>query len=78
MKVTEVSNQFLLYGIHFVYDEMSRPYSRTYSGRPSRNGDTRVIVSRDNAQHLEFFMNGSWRHNQERCRKHTNKECNMR
>ena len=54
---------------------MSRPYIRGYFGGPPRNGDTRVTVDRDNAQHLEFFMNGSWRHNQERCREHTNKEC---
>jgi hypothetical protein len=36
---TEVSNQFLLYGIHFVYDEMSRPYSRTYFG-----GSTTFVI----------------------------------
>jgi hypothetical protein len=50
-------------------------YRRRSIGGPPRNGDTRVIVDSDNAQHLEFFMNGSWRHNQQRCREHTNRDC---
>jgi hypothetical protein len=38
---------------------VGRPYSRTYFGGPPRNGDTRVIVDKDKAQHPEFFMNSS-------------------
>jgi len=57
---------------------MSKPnfYERSsYPSRPPRNGDTRVIADKENVPHLEFFMNGSWRHNQDRCREYTNKDC---
>src|SRR5918911_27399 len=35
--------------------------SRFSLGNP-KNGHQRVIVDRDDIKHLEFFMNGSWRH----------------
>ncbi|MGE5635059.1 MAG: hypothetical protein ACM3VV_07485 [Deltaproteobacteria bacterium] len=28
----------------------------------AKNGDERVIIDSNNNKHLEFFMNGSWRH----------------
>jgi hypothetical protein len=39
-----------------------------------KNGHQRVVADRDNIQHLEVFMNGSWRHDS-KCREYTNKEC---
>jgi hypothetical protein len=47
--------------------------SRYSLGNP-KNGHQRVIVDRDNNKHLEFFMNGSWRHDP-KCRELTNKDC---
>jgi hypothetical protein len=47
--------------------------SRFSLGNP-KNGHQRVIVDRDDIKHLEFFMNGSWRHDP-KCRELTNKDC---
>jgi len=33
----------------------------------AKNGQQRVITNRDNIRHLEYFMNGQWRHSA-RCR----------
>jgi hypothetical protein len=34
------------------------------------------VSDRDGAPHLEYFMNGSWRHSTEKCRLRVNKTCN--
>ena len=39
-----------------------------------KNGYQRVVADRDNIQHLQVFMNGSWRHDS-KCREYINKEC---
>jgi hypothetical protein len=46
----------------------------TFNANNPKNGHQRIIVDNDNSQHLEVFMNGSWRHDQ-KCREFTNKEC---
>jgi hypothetical protein len=28
----------------------------------AKNGQRRVITNRDNIRHIEYFMNGQWRH----------------
>jgi hypothetical protein len=28
----------------------------------AKNSDERIIIDNNNNKHLEFFMNGSWRH----------------
>jgi hypothetical protein len=55
---------------------------RNYSGPSSRfvatnpkNGSERIVVDREDAKHIEVFMNGSWRHMQEKCREYINKDC---
>jgi hypothetical protein len=55
------------------------PYSRDSprlvgSGAP-RNGQERTVSDRDGVNHLEYFMNGSWRHYTAKCRVFVNKEC---
>ena len=40
----------------------------------AKNSDERIIIDNNNNKHLEFFMNGSWRHDP-KCREHTNKDC---
>jgi hypothetical protein len=45
------------------------------SGAP-KNGQERLVADRDGANHLEYFMNGSWRHNSANCKKRTNPQCN--
>jgi hypothetical protein len=40
----------------------------------AKNGHERVVNDRDNAKHLEYFMNGQWRHSNN-CKDFTNKEC---
>ena len=40
----------------------------------AKNGQERVVNDRDNAKHLEYFMNGQWRHSNN-CKDFTNKEC---
>ena len=42
--------------------------------KSAKNGQERVITTNDNSKHLEYFMNGSWRHST-RCKENTNKEC---
>jgi len=40
----------------------------------AKNGDERVILDSNNNKHLEFFMNGSWRHSN-KCKTITNNQC---
>lgn len=40
----------------------------------AKNGDERVIVDNNNNKHLEFFMNGSWRHSN-KCKVSINNQC---
>ena len=40
----------------------------------AKNGHERIVNDRDNAKHLEYFMNGQWKHS-ENCKTFTNKEC---
>jgi hypothetical protein len=49
--------------------------TRTRSGAP-KNEQERTVTDRDGAPHLEYFMNGSWRHSTARCRLRVNKACN--
>jgi hypothetical protein len=39
-----------------------------------KNGYQRVTLEYDGFNHLQVFVNGSWRHDY-RCKEHTNKEC---
>ncbi|HEV8404300.1 MAG TPA: hypothetical protein VGQ13_00170 [Nitrososphaera sp.] len=48
---------------------------RVGSGAP-KNEQERTVTDRDGAAHLEFFMNGSWRHSTARCKLRVNKACN--
>lgn len=48
---------------------------RAGSGAP-RNEQGRTVTDRDGAAHLEYFMNGSWRHSATRCKLKVNKVCN--
>ena len=40
----------------------------------AKNGDERIITDNDTNKHLEFFMNGSWRHSN-RCKINVNIQC---
>ena len=40
----------------------------------AKNGDERIIVDGNNNKHLEFFMNGSWRHSS-KCKIVINSQC---
>jgi hypothetical protein len=42
----------------------------------SMNGHKRVTTNRDNIRHLEYFLNGQWRHSYD-CKKFTNTGCTM-
>lgn len=44
------------------------------SGAP-KNGQERTVTDRDGNRHLEYFVNGSWRHHSAKCRLWVNKEC---
>ncbi|HEY3095105.1 MAG TPA: hypothetical protein VGJ42_05035 [Nitrososphaera sp.] len=48
---------------------------RTGSGAP-KNEQERTVTDRDGVAHLEYFMNGSWRHSTARCKLRVNKACN--
>jgi hypothetical protein len=43
----------------------------------TKNGQERVTTNRDNIRHLEYFMNGQWRHSH-RCKEFTNKDCTIK
>jgi len=43
----------------------------------AKNGHQRVGNDRDNARHLEYFMNGQWKHS-ENCKDFTNKACTIK
>jgi hypothetical protein len=43
----------------------------------AKNGQERVITDRDNSRHLQYFINGQWRHS-EKCREYANKECKVK
>ncbi len=49
--------------------------TRVRSGAP-KNEQERTVTDRDGASHLEYFMNGSWRHSTARCKLRVNKFCN--
>ena len=40
----------------------------------AKNCDERIILDSNNNKHLEFFMNGSWRHSN-KCKNATNSQC---
>ncbi|HET7643371.1 MAG TPA: hypothetical protein VFK40_07670 [Nitrososphaeraceae archaeon] len=40
----------------------------------AKNGDERIITDNYNNKHLEFFMNGSWRHSN-KCKMNVNNQC---
>jgi hypothetical protein len=40
----------------------------------AKNSDERVIIDNNNNKHLEFFMNGSWRHSH-KCKTVVNSQC---
>jgi hypothetical protein len=40
----------------------------------AKNGDERVVTDRDNQKHLQYFMNGQWRHS-DKCKEFTNAQC---
>ncbi|AIF82917.1 hypothetical protein NTE_00841 [Candidatus Nitrososphaera evergladensis SR1] len=44
------------------------------SGAP-KDGHERIVADRDGGKHLEYFRNGSWRHDATRCKAKINKEC---
>jgi hypothetical protein len=39
----------------------------------AKNGHERVTTDRDNNKHLQFFMNGQWRHS-DKCKQLANKD----
>ena len=43
----------------------------------AKNGHECVMSDRDTAKHLEYFMNGQWKHS-ENCKSFTNKECTFK
>ncbi|HEY7108318.1 MAG TPA: hypothetical protein VH415_02705 [Nitrososphaeraceae archaeon] len=43
----------------------------------AKNGHERITTDRDRIRHLEYFMNGQWRHSN-KCKELANKECTMR
>jgi hypothetical protein len=53
--------------------EQHRRYSARVLGRQETH--EKVIADRDGNNHLEFFMNGSWRHSREKCRANVNPQC---
>jgi len=42
-----------------------------------KNGHERTVTDRDGVKHLEYFVNGSWRHYTAKCRLWVNKECRL-
>ena len=42
-----------------------------------KNGYERIVGNIDNAKHVEYFMNGQWKHS-ENCKTFTNKECTVK
>jgi len=45
--------------------------------KTAKNGHERITTDRDRIRHLEYFMNGQWRHSN-KCKEFTNKECMVR
>jgi hypothetical protein len=43
----------------------------------AKNGHERIVTDRDNMKHLEYFMNGQWKHS-ENCKEFTNKDCTFK
>lgn len=43
----------------------------------AKNGHERVTTDRDNNKHLQFFMNGQWRHS-DKCKQLANKDCGVK
>jgi hypothetical protein len=43
----------------------------------AKNGQERFISDRDNQRHLQYFMNGQWRHS-DRCKEFANKDCTFK
>jgi hypothetical protein len=46
--------------------------------RSPRNGDERIVSDEDDIKHLEYFVDGSWRHDGEKCRAKINPVCNRK
>jgi hypothetical protein len=44
------------------YINMRKAIETIRKSNTAKNGDERVIIDSNNNKHLEFFMNGSWRH----------------
>jgi hypothetical protein len=64
-----------LYSI--IMRDHSSSASRFITTNINKNGSETIVVDEDGSKHLKIFMNGSWRHIQEKCREHTNKDCKM-
>ncbi|MGC2431785.1 MAG: hypothetical protein WA393_12170 [Nitrososphaeraceae archaeon] len=43
----------------------------------AKNSHERVTTDRDNIKHLQFFMNGQWRHS-DKCKQLANKDCGVK
>ena len=43
----------------------------------AKNGQERFISDRDNQRHLQYFMNGQWRHS-DRCKEFANMDCTVK
>jgi hypothetical protein len=54
---------------------MRKPIEILSKSKNTRNNDERIITDNNHNKHLEFFMNGSWRHSS-KCKKNTNTSCN--
>lgn len=56
---------------------MKRRVEMTGRSNTTKNGHERIVSDRDNNKHLEYFMNGQWRHS-DKCREFTNKDCRVK
>jgi len=52
----------------------NQPVGPVRSGSP-KDGHERSVVDREGVNHLEVFMNGSWRHLKSRCKATINPNC---
>jgi hypothetical protein len=56
---------------------MKRRVEIMAKSKTAKNGHERITTDRDRIRHLEYFMNGQWRHSN-KCKEFTNKECMVR
>jgi hypothetical protein len=56
---------------------MKRRVEKMGRSNTTKNGQERIVSDRDNKKHLEYFMNGQWRHS-DKCREFTNKDCRVK